>query len=299
MCYFRLVWSKKEDRALRAAVKKYKREYWIFVADYVNETLKNVPPKTPKQCRERWINQLNSQVNLSPLEDWEEKKVLELHKKVGNRWSYIAGELKYRTDNIVKNWFLCRMRKIARCIRKKSVSLVFPRNITELVQELYIIEHIYKYYLSTDRYKNIAQTLSSQTRKRKNEGDRYINKMIERDELTIDKLSTFVKLLLKRVTFSYNKQAIQEYKYLTSITLSSESHSCVPNTNIRTETITASLCPIADITDKVKIELPLPDFSLFKLPAHSFLEKEFKPSFNFAVYCSHCLDVNGSNVFEQ
>ncbi|CAI9770542.1 unnamed protein product [Fraxinus pennsylvanica] len=51
----------------------------------------------------------------------EERLVLELHSKWGNRWSRIAGELPGRTDNEIKNYWRTHMRKKAQ-EKKKAIS---------------------------------------------------------------------------------------------------------------------------------------------------------------------------------
>lgn len=238
----RCIWTKLEDKALKAAVKLYKTKGWNCVANYVNSFLpKNPSPKNSNQCRERWSNQLNPEVQLSPLSKTEIEQVLSLHKKLGNRWSSIASKLPGRTDNVVKNWFLCKLRKLARCIKKESIDAELPANLTELLQQLYMLDYLYKYYLSLDRQENIIKSLNSQTKKRKNEGDRYINKMVDNGDITIERLSLFVKLLLDEVRFTFDKSIIQNYEYLLKLPLI---QSCAdfgisegaPSSDVRNET---------------------------------------------------------------
>ena len=87
----RCVWSSKEDNALKEASKKYKGEYWNLVAEYVQKfSSQDFSPKTAKQCRERWNNQLSPKVKLSALSEDEIRNVFLYHSKFGNRWSKIA-----------------------------------------------------------------------------------------------------------------------------------------------------------------------------------------------------------------
>eukprot|EP00826_Nyctotherus_ovalis_P055517 TRINITY_DN7377_c0_g1_i12.p1 TRINITY_DN7377_c0_g1~~TRINITY_DN7377_c0_g1_i12.p1 ORF type:complete len:345 (+),score=31.76 TRINITY_DN7377_c0_g1_i12:181-1215(+) len=298
--YLRYIWNKTEDRALRAAVRRFKGEQWTLVADSVNRRLSStVPPKTSKQCRERWVNQLCPTVNLGPLTKEEIAKAFEVHRKAGNRWAHIASELVRRTDNIVKNWFLCKLRKLARCVKKGTVALMLPGDGTELVQELYMVEYLHKYYLSAERHKNIARSLNSQNRRRKNGGDRYINRMVEKGDITATKLSEFVKLLLESISFEVDQNSIQKYEYLLDIAPSrsySELDSSNPNIDLKSETIIFStgniiliysLAPIVGIPKSIRIKLPLPNFSFQSFAALS--RDSFEPSFDFTVYSSICL----------
>lgn len=298
--YLRCIWTKTEDRALRAAVKRFKGEQWTLVAEYVSRYLPSTaPPRTSKQCRERWVNQLCPAVNLGPLTKGEVAKVFEVHGKVGNRWAHIASQLVSRTDNVVKNWFLCKLRKLARCVKKGTVTLVLPGDGTELVQELYMVEYLHRYYLSAERHRNVARSLNSQTRRRKNGGDRYINRMVEKNDLTAAKLSQFVKLLFESLSFEVDQSLIQKYEYLLDIASNrsySELDSSNRNVDVKSETIifssgnvilVYSLASIVGIPESVRIELPLPDFSSQSFTALS--RDDFEPSFDFTAYSSTCL----------
>ncbi|XP_019177406.1 PREDICTED: transcription factor MYB48-like isoform X2 [Ipomoea nil] len=50
----------------------------------------------------------------------EERLILELHSKLGNRWSKIARKLPGRTDNEIKNYWRTQMRKEAHDKKKKK-----------------------------------------------------------------------------------------------------------------------------------------------------------------------------------
>ncbi|XP_048323837.1 transcription factor MYB59 isoform X2 [Ziziphus jujuba] len=69
--------------------------------------------RTGKSCRLRWVNYLHPGLKRGKMTPQEERLVLELHGKWGNRWSRIARKLPGRTDNEIKNYWRTHMRKKA------------------------------------------------------------------------------------------------------------------------------------------------------------------------------------------
>lgn len=87
-------WSREEDSLLQAAVSVHGQRDWWLVASYVSG-------RTDVQCRERYVNVLNEEVERG---DWTEAEDAILREAVGRlgegRWSEIAQScLPRRTDN--------------------------------------------------------------------------------------------------------------------------------------------------------------------------------------------------------
>ncbi|GAB1314099.1 hypothetical protein MFIFM68171_04309 [Madurella fahalii] len=100
-------WTQLEDQQLRDAVHLVQLEAahqrrdqtWVRISTEIVKT------RTPKQCRERWEQNLKPGLRHDPITAEEGDEILRLHNKLGNKWAKIAQHLPGRSDNAVKNWF--------------------------------------------------------------------------------------------------------------------------------------------------------------------------------------------------
>lgn len=58
--------------------------------------------RTSKQCRERWCHHLDPSINKGAYTPAEDKIIIEMQAKIGNKWSQIAARLPGRTENSIK-----------------------------------------------------------------------------------------------------------------------------------------------------------------------------------------------------
>lgn len=75
-----------EDDRVRELVRLYGTKKWSLIASKLEGRL-------GKQCRERWYNHLDPEIKKEPWTDEEDRLVIELHAKLGNRWAEIAKHL--------------------------------------------------------------------------------------------------------------------------------------------------------------------------------------------------------------
>lgn len=106
-------WSAQEDQQLRAWVQAKGPAKWVQCA-------LNLPGRSGKQCRERWIHTLNPNGKIGNWTQEEDQILLKEFERVGAKWTEIVQALPGRTESSVKTRFyssVCKLRP------KSSVSV--------------------------------------------------------------------------------------------------------------------------------------------------------------------------------
>ncbi|VAH02473.1 unnamed protein product [Triticum turgidum subsp. durum] len=132
---FKGSWAMEEDTLLRAKVQEFGKGRWAKVALYL-------PGRSGKQCRERWINQLDPNIERKIWTDAEDIKLIEAHQTWGNRWSVIARLLSGRPENAIKNHWNATKRSLnaKRQIKKRNSKKPPPGQLCLLAQYIRSVE---------------------------------------------------------------------------------------------------------------------------------------------------------------
>lgn len=126
-------WTKEEDALLLSIVQSMRIPMkWSLVAQ-------NLPERTGKQCRERYVNHLNPRLKVTDWSPTEDATIFHLYNTIGSHWAKMSKIIPGRTDNGIKNRFHNLRRQLEREEEHRlrlNASRDFPEEIRlELIRE--------------------------------------------------------------------------------------------------------------------------------------------------------------------
>lgn len=97
--------SQNEDQILKNIVELFGAKNWRFIASMI-------PNKTPRQCRDRYVNYLSPDIIHSKWSSDEDKLLVEKYNEIGPCWSKLQQYFPSRTANAIKNRYkysICKL----------------------------------------------------------------------------------------------------------------------------------------------------------------------------------------------
>lgn len=108
--------SNKEDCVLTRLVLNQTNIDWKITSISISKELKI--ERTAKQCRDRWINNLNKQSSSRLFSNTEMQLLLKIYDDIGPKWAEISVYFPFRSENFLKNHLNATIRRNVRRFNK-------------------------------------------------------------------------------------------------------------------------------------------------------------------------------------
>lgn len=122
-------WSQAEDADLVQLVHTQGAHNWVRISGLIVS-------RSPKQCRERYHQNLKPSLNHEPITPEEGIVIERLVGEMGKRWAEIARRLRGRSDNAVKNWWNGGMNRRRRLVIRRDGNVRCGDEFDERLQPL-------------------------------------------------------------------------------------------------------------------------------------------------------------------
>eukprot|EP01015_Nassula_variabilis_P013018 TRINITY_DN2067_c0_g1_i5.p1 TRINITY_DN2067_c0_g1~~TRINITY_DN2067_c0_g1_i5.p1 ORF type:complete len:135 (-),score=0.01 TRINITY_DN2067_c0_g1_i5:61-465(-) len=103
-------WTEEQDQIIRDWIEKYGEKNWVRLGEQIN--------KTGKQCRDRWVNNLNQNITHTIWTNLEDIQLCQYIEKFRTQWSLISKYFKNRGEAYLKNRFYRQKSKLSKYLKQ-------------------------------------------------------------------------------------------------------------------------------------------------------------------------------------
>lgn len=111
-CHPKCKFTKEDDMRLCSIISQCSELNWKLISEKMGD-------RNPRQCKERWENYLNPNINRSPFSVAEDILLLEKYQEFGAKWVVISKYFNNRSDISIKSRYMV--------LKRRGVTLEFLR----------------------------------------------------------------------------------------------------------------------------------------------------------------------------
>ncbi|CAI5476468.1 unnamed protein product [Closterium sp. Yama58-4] len=110
------LWTAEEDAVLMECVQRFREGNWTTIAQ------RSGLARSGKSCRLRWVKHLSPAIRPGPLTEAEQRQVIELQRRFGNKWALMAQHMPGRSDNAIKNFWNSYRKRMQRRVKAAAAA---------------------------------------------------------------------------------------------------------------------------------------------------------------------------------
>ncbi|OMJ65902.1 hypothetical protein SteCoe_37450 [Stentor coeruleus] len=153
---FQKIWTAEEDLVLKEIVLRHGKKKWKLISTILSLRIGHI--RLGKQCRERWINNLDPQRSNRAWSESEIKLLFLMQNTFGNSWSQISRFIPGKSQNAIKNCFYSTIR---RNIRRYNKGKLDHEKIKGPIDKLLEINEV-RLILATEKKKSKTLLMKKQ-----------------------------------------------------------------------------------------------------------------------------------------